>query len=285
MKLSFTGIVTLFFLSCHPPVKKEIKRESGNISFPYSWDQKSNYEMPKDLDEISGITILSQRPNTIFAIQDEKGILFAYDLVHQKLIDKRPFAGDGDYEDVTSNGVFFFVLRSDGVVYSFPTTTEDPKKNVLQQKKLLPKGEYESMSYDSATNQIYVLCKECKVDRKNETVTGYIFKIQDDGQLVRDSTFKIKISALRKLDDSLSKTFKPSAMARHLRNNEWYVLSSIDRSLVVLNNDFEPIKLQRFDRSVFQQPEGMVFDHSYNLYIATEAGGQKNGWIFKIQER
>jgi len=251
-------------------------------SFPYLLRADESYTLPNNLAEISGITFLKDQPSYIFAIQDEDGLLFGYDLLKKQIVLTTSFAAKGDYEELTTDDQYFYVLKSNGHVYSFPVEQASASGKVIVNKGLVPKGEYESMAFDRASGSLFLLCKVCKIDKKGEAVSGYILKIGEGGRLSNGGEFSLQINALFALDKRIKKTFKPSAMARRESTGEWYILSSIDQALVITDDAFQPKEVIHLPRKAFEQPEGIAFDKDDNLYISSEAGRQKHGMIYKF---
>ncbi|MFD2555516.1 SdiA-regulated domain-containing protein [Sphingobacterium tabacisoli] len=272
-------------LSCNfkAASQQDSQLEADTTGFSYPLASGKTYVLPDVLEEISGLTYLSTTPHTVFAIQDEDGILFTYDLERGEVTAQFQFAGSGDYEGIANDGKEFFILKSNGSIYSFAIGTTDRSK-VKHHTGLLPSGEYESMAFDSKTNRLYVLCKSCKIDKKTATTTGYILSHSSDGELAVEKTFSINTDEIRQLDKRMAKSFKPSAMAKHPINDEWYIISSIDKALIVTDETFRLKQVVRFDRKIFEQPEGMVFDENLNLYISSEAGDKGHAEICKIQQ-
>ncbi len=251
-------------------------------SFPYLLRADESYTLPKKLAEISGITFLKDQPGHIFAIQDEDGLLFGYDLSKKQIVLTTSFAAKGDYEELTTDDQYFYVLKSNGHIYSFSVEHTSASGEVIVNRDLVPNGEYESMAFDPSSGSLFLLCKMCKKDKKGEAVSGYILKIGSGGQLSKEGEFSLQISALSALVKRIKKTFKPSAMARRESTGEWYILSSIDQALVITDDAFKSKEVVFLPRKAFEQPEGIAFDKDDNLYISSEAGRQAHGMIYKF---
>lgn len=262
--------------------QNEITGQVESDSFPYVLKANAIYTMPTDLEEISGITFITENANTLYAIQDEDGLLFEYDLVKKQVVAATPFAKKGDYEEIATDGQYFYVLKSNGHIYSFPVEHTSASGKVIVNEELVPNGEYESMAFDPSSGSLFLLCKVCKVDKKGEAVSGYVLKADGGGQLSNSREFSLQISSLSALDQRIKKTFKPSAMARRKSSGEWYILSSIDQALVITDDTFKPKEVIHLPRKIFEQPEGIAFDKHDNLYISSEAGRQKHGTIHKF---
>lgn len=282
MKYLLIFSIWLAAASCQSPARKAAASAPSNGNFPYSLKPSASFTMPPELKEISGITFLQTRPNTIYAIQDENGILFQYDLAAKKITKESTFAGKGDYEEIAATDDYFYVLKSNGVIHSIPANAKVDAKNTFVNKKLVPKGEYESLAFSPSLNSLFLLCKDCEVDKNEKTVSGYILSIGAEGKLVLDRPFSVSIEALSAHDKNIKKTFNPSAMAWRQSSNEWYILSSIDLAIVVTDANFNPKSVIPLDRKNFPQPEGIAFDTQENLYISSEAGKEKRGMIFKF---
>ncbi|MGE8430073.1 MAG: SdiA-regulated domain-containing protein [Sphingobacterium sp.] len=285
------GFASAIFLACNPnnTAKKNSSKDAHVQAekpqqIPYTLSSGIKMNLPDELLEISGIAFLAGQDNDIYAIQDEQGFLYKFNQATQK-VTFNPFGKDGDYEDISISNTHFFILKSNGSIYSFPIAEKDDIKNVVEQKNLLPKGEYEGLFVDRESNQAYVLCKECKVDRKQPQTSGYIFSIDENGQFQPKGEFAIQLDQLQAFDTKIKKTFKPAALAKKADSKEWYILSSVDKALVVTDENFRVKSLSSLNPKIFPQPEGINFDSKYNLYISSEAGNQDKGIIYKFEQK
>ena len=285
------GLATAIFPACNP--NNTAKENSGKLahvqaekpqSIPYTLSSGIKMSLPDELLEISGIAFIAGQDDDIYAIQDEQGLLYKFNQTTQK-VTFNPFGKDGDYEDISISNTHIFVLKSNGSIYSFPIAEKENIKNVAEQKNLLPKGEYEGLFVDRESNLAYVLCKECKVDRKQAQTSGYIFTIGENGQFQAKGEFAIQLDELKEFDSKIKKTFKPSALAKKADSKEWYILSSVDKALVVTDENFHVKSLTSLDPKMFPQPEGINFDSKFNLYISSEAGNQDKGLIYKFEKQ
>ncbi|WP_133574406.1 SdiA-regulated domain-containing protein [Pedobacter metabolipauper] len=266
-------------LSCKNPVDK--------FTSPKGYDLKKpdKFNMPSSLLEISGIAFHNNNSDTIYSIQDENGKLYKQKWDVKKQINTK-FSPNGDFEDLTILKNNIFVLRSDGVFFSFPITESGKKetKNVHEIKGLLPKGEYESIYADNEKNQIYVLCKSCPGDKKTKMVSGYIFDyIAASDSLVSSGEFKVNLQGIEAVNPKVKTNLSPSAMTRNPRTNEWYILSSANKLLIITDSKWNITEAHRLNSSTFNQPEGLAFDTDFNLYIANEGDEITDGNIIKFK--
>lgn len=261
---------------------KETATPATDKTIPYQLDKGQPTELPDELQEISGITFLPDNKEWIYAIQDEKGLLYSYNLINKQL-SSVPFEKDGDYEDLAVSKSHFIILKSNGTLYTFPISEKNNIQQVKTFKDILPKGEYEGLATDPVRQLVFALCKSCSADKKKAQTSGYIFKINETGDLEANGGFTLNIDQLKQFDDSFSKTFKPSALTKRVSTNEWYILSSVDKVLVITDDKWNVKSVFPLSRKQHTQPEGIAFDTDDNLYISNEAGNKDKAILYKFE--
>jgi DNA-binding beta-propeller fold protein YncE len=249
----------------------------------YDLTKPTVYTMPSVLDEISGVTFKNGNPDTIYAEQDEEGKVF-YFHPGDKEVQHTKFSKKGDYEDIAVYNGYIIMLRSDGVFFTFPLGDIYNKEaaNVNEQQGLLPEGEYESLYADENSKTLYVLCKNCGNDKVDQTIPGYTLQLDAEGKLRLKDTFSIDEKIIAALAGEKKIRFKPSALAKNPLTNEWYIISSVNKMLLVTDSQWKPIKTYRLNAAFFTQPEGIAFDKNGNLYISNETGEGYNGTILQF---
>ncbi|RZL18666.1 MAG: SdiA-regulated family protein [Pedobacter sp.] len=241
--------------------------------------------MPSSLLEISGIAFNNSNSDTIYSIQDEDGKLYKqrWDVKKQKNV---KFASKGDFEDLAIIDSNVIVLKSNGSLYVFSLkeTIKKETKEVKEFKNLFPKAEYESIYADKPTSSVYVLCKSCPQDKKNKQVTGYQLKYDQVNRTLDSSgTFLINLEPIPVLNSKLKANLSPSAMAKNTMTNEWYILSSANKLLVVTDLEWKIKGVHKLNSTVFNQPEGLAFDNQHNLFISNEGDEITDGNIIKFK--
>ncbi|WP_460678238.1 SdiA-regulated domain-containing protein [Mucilaginibacter koreensis] len=256
------------------------QKEVSYISPPgYDLGKPKKFLMGDDLLEISGFVFNHGNTDTVYAEQDEDGRIYRFKLGEKSVKDTR-FAKHGDYEDIAILNRQVFVLKSNGAIYNFPldSVVHERLENVREFKHLLPEGEYEGMYGDSVTQKLYVLCKNCSTDKTSKSNSGYMLKLGTDGTLQPAGNFEIKVKQIDKLANEEDKIkFRPSALARHPLNEQWYILSSVNNLLVVADKNWKVTDVYHLNPQVFLQPEGMAFDKIGNLYISNEGDEISSG--------
>ncbi len=249
----------------------------------YDLGKPEKYLMPDILQEISGIAFNKGKSDVVYAQQDEDGILFKLPL-GTKDETATKFGKKGDYEDVSVIRNWVILLKSNGELYSFPLseTTKNETTNVKVSENLVPKGEYEGIFADEETGKVYLFCKTCKVDKDTKNATGYILDFQNDGSFKSVGTFLIDVADVDKISGKKKGSFHPSALAINPLTKEWYIISSVNKALVVTDISFKIKSVYHLSSNEFNQPEGIAFDAAGNLYISNEGSELSNGNILRF---
>jgi hypothetical protein len=276
-KLSGILLMTIAFSACAQT------RESFKSPAGYDLTKPVKYNMPEDLFEVSGIVFHEGNAGMLYAEQDEDGKVYALKpgdatASHVK------FAGHGDYEDIAINGNYLIMMRSDGVFYTMPfDQVQQGKADAVRAfSGLIPAGEYEGMAANYGTDEVFVLCKNCGADKKTGSVTGYILKLDASGGLTLDKTFKINTEKIAAQDGGKKMKFRPSALTFNKHLKEWFLLSSVNKMLVVTDTAWNVKQVYTLNPALFNQPEGITFDIDNNLYISNEGGNTKAGTVLKF---
>ena len=253
-------------------------QESKNKLSSYDLDKPEKFFMPESLMEISGIAFSKGNPDTVYAIQDEEGKLFKLHWKEKKQTHTK-FGKRGDYEDLAIGNGKVFVLKSDGRIFSFPLTEAayEETGKVKEWNSLLPSGEYEGIFADEQTGKLYVLCKSCPGDKKSGLLSGYIF--QSGESIVPTGRFSLDLHAIPAMADRIKRGLRPSALAKNPVTGEWFILSSVNKLLVIADDQWKVKNAVHLNANEFNQPEGIAFDSRGNLYISNEGDDLSEGNI------
>lgn len=247
----------------------------------YNLDKPERFAMPESLLEISGISFNKGIKDTIYAIQDEEGKLFRLAWGNKKQYHVK-FGKSGDYEDVSILRNRVVVLKSNGSLYSFPFSDAiyEEIDSVQEWPRLLPEGEYEGMFGDESSGRLYILCKNCKVDN-NDNVTGYIYQL-NDSTLTPAGQFNVDVESIKPFSGRVKKGFRPSAFAKNPLTGEWFMVSAINKLLVIADENWKIRNAYPLNGNTFNQPEGIAFDKEGNMYISNEGDDLSAGNILKF---
>ena len=274
-------------------VISEIRNKNSNLNSNQNWEfkyhlgQSEKCVLSKELVEISALTI-DHKSDITYAVNDEKA--FIYGLQDCKISSKFDFGKNGDYEGIELVDNQLFVLKSSGRIIQYDLTSEDEKRVI--KTPLKTKNDTEGLGYDKATNTLLIACKgspnieKGSKHKKSKAVYSYdldkdefidkplflvddhkiesYFKSQDNTQYSKKETKKrIK----RALD------FSPSAIAQNPVDNCYYLLSTVGKTLLVINPEFQIVTIQFLDLPSFIQPEGICFNSSGDMFISNEGKG------------
>lgn len=279
MNKLFFYLLPFVFLSCNNSnSKKEVKTPPG-----YDLNNPEKFLLPDGLNEVSGIGFYNGKSDTLYAEQDEEARLYYLHPGDSKASSVK-FGKKGDYEDMAIINDKVIFMRSDGVLFSFPFSEvkQEEVSTLGEWKDLVPSGEYEGFFADPSDNKLYVLCKQCKGDKTSEAVSAYILQLQPDGNIVQSGSQSISVKDIEKLSGEKKLKFQPSALARNPQTKEWYILSSVNKMLVIASSDWKIQEVYPLNPATFRQPEGMAFDGENNLYISNEGDDISKSNVLKF---
>ncbi len=262
-------------------------------SFPYNFrDPDKILILHPELDEISGLSMAANNTD-LLAINDEKGIIYLIDTKDGSIKDKHKFASSGDYEGIEIKGDQVYILKSNGHIYQYNWTT---KKFVERIKNRLSfSNDLEGLAFDKNSNHLLLACKgraslsKHEKNKSKKAIYKYdlnhgnldtipFFTVSDNNLIlfVNNMTSKKNISkSAKKKLLSRVKEFSPSGIAIHPLSGNYYILSSVGKVIIVVNQDFVINHVEYLNNNIHYQPEGICFASDGTLYISNEAKGLK----------
>ncbi len=269
------SLLTFCLISCS---------SSGNHTNPAQSEDFLGYDLsapeqkiilPNDLREISGLTYLEN--DILAAVQDEKGIIYHIDISKNEIVSKFRFAKNNDYEGIEIAQNHYYIISSDGDLYSLNIDEIEDPNTVKLETPLSAKNDVEGLAYDAQNQQLLIACKG-DPKTKNSNPLGkavYAFSLKDKSlnliyTVSRDSLIK-------NLDQNKTKDvkFSPSAIAVHPITGDVFILSHVDKYLIALTKKGRIKSVAKLDPRIFKQPEGICFSPSGTLYISNEGKASK----------
>lgn len=244
----------------------------------------ARWELPAELNEVSGIVLLAD--GKLACVQDEKGIIFVYDLEQEKVVQQIPFAGPGDYEGIAVAGNTAYVLRSDGTLLELPDF-RNGKPITKEHRASLPTSiDMEGLAYDAANNRLLLASKG--YDSKLGNFKGlYAFSLEDK-KLQTTPVVKIPLAQEQlgkpaKKQKSKYDILQPSSLEIHPQTGELYLADAANHRLLIIDEQGKIKKTADLDKEILRQPEGIAFGPDGEMYIASEGGKKGTGLIVKYE--
>ena len=262
---TYAVFIAALFLACN--INK--KKIQNNDNSRYDLFNPFIIKLPDGLAEISGI-IYYPKDTSVFAIEDEDGLLYKIYLNKNGEIKKWRFDKKHDFEDLVLHDSIFYVLISNGDIESLQFGTGD---SIISNKFNFPdankkNNEFESLYFDDNRQQLILLCKDCEDDSK-KTVSAWGYNIST--QAYTPSVLTIDVQQVtQKLGEQKMK-LKPSAAAINPVTNELYVLSSINHLLIVADRNGKFKDVFELDPAIYKQAEGIAFTPAGDMIISNES--------------
>ncbi len=241
--------------------------------------------LPDILHEISGLTHID---STLFAcIQDEKGILFFYDLAKNEISNRMEFFIKGDYEGITRVKDTIYVLRSDGTLFEIPDYKSGDAIATPYPTEI-PSKDNEGLCYDSKNNRLLIACKDNpgKGDLLKDDRYIFTFDLRSKS-LDKEPAFSFDVAMLkeyaakhhidlplkeRKKGSSLEPVlkFRASAIGIHPLTGKLYLISAEDYLLFIFDMNGNIEQMIKLNPGLYLQPEGIAFFDNGDMVISNE---------------
>ncbi|RYG48088.1 MAG: hypothetical protein EOO01_13975 [Chitinophagaceae bacterium] len=255
--------LSLLLCRCRPaPVQVVLKNPEG-----YNMRKAVQLKLPLELDEISGVAY-HPGDSSVFAINDEKGWL--YKIKRGQQIQTWKFSPGADFEDVVLRDSAFYVLRSNGDIIrlSFNGTDQPTVQQFYFSEQGESKNEFEILYYDSTRAKLMLICKDCEMDKK-KSLTAFTFD-PASGKYT-GSPFSINVQNIASAIGEEKMKFKPSAASINPRNGLLYIISAINKLIVVTDVNGNIKEVCHIDPGIFKQPEGISFTPAGGMIISNES--------------
>ncbi|MGA1791850.1 MAG: hypothetical protein ACMUIM_10215 [bacterium] len=286
---------------------EKVYKGTGDFIFPYTLSQPAKkFKLPHRLDEISGLSYFKQ--NRLICIQDEIGAMYEFDIEKGKVTEDIKFGEGRDCEDIEIVEKIAYILQSNGTILQIKDFENGPPKVRKINTKLSRKNDTEGLAFDEESNALLIACKgspylkkKCKELKGKKAVyrfdldTEEIFEepaciidmksLKDPGgDLLTTKSFIGLFKIFNQVEEDID--FRPSGIAVHPKTKNIYIISSVDRMLIVCNRKGEMIAAEELSKKAFRQPEGICFNPEGDLFISNERKGKRaNILMFKYNQK
>lgn len=233
-------------------------------------------KLPSELKEISGLTYY-QKDNSLFVESDEKGCIYKIFLNKPTDIRKWKFGHKKDFEDLVLLDSIFYILNANGDVSTLQFVNDTLKATKYD---FIDKGnEFESLYYDPKLRKMVIICKDCNADTKAATST-YTF---DPVTHEYAPSFIIDAGKIEAHLGAGASKFKPSAASINPVTGELFILSAINKVMVVADRRGVLKEVYHLDPALYNHPEGLAFSPNGGMFISNEAGTTEPATILYYQ--
>ncbi len=256
---------------------------ASNYEFPYNFHEISKYKLPVELKEISGLAWFND--SLLVCVQDEKGIIYLYNIEKQSIAGSYKFEKKGDYEGVEVIDNTPWILRSDGLIFQVYDFMEENFQIATYETGLNSENDAEGLAYNPVSNQLLIACKGSPVPEQKETPDNKVkaifnFDFRADNKVSKEPAFIIDANMF-KTHKNEQLLFSPAGVAVHPITFDIYIITSVGKMLFVYSQTGELLAAVSLDIKAFKQPEGICFAKNGDLFISNEGRGGR-GNILKI---
>jgi uncharacterized protein YjiK len=234
----------------------------------YDLSHPQQIKLPLELDEISGLAYYA-KDTSVFAINDERGWLYKIGLGASRSITRWKFSPGADFEDIVMLDSTFYILQSNGTIFR----VEADANGIRQPPTEIPfqynqENEFESLYWDDTKKKLILVCKDCEADKKRSLTT---FSFDPATGQFSDASFSIKVNSIAEAAGKTKIRFKPSAATINPADSLLYIVSAINKMIVVTDRNGTFKKAYHLRPSLFKQPEGIAFAPNGTMIISNEA--------------
>jgi uncharacterized protein YjiK len=276
--------------------------ESISKTFPYDLNApNSTFDLDLSLREISGLTT-TPKPDWLAAVQDEKGQLFYINKKTGQVDPSVIFAEDGDFEGIEFVGDTLWVVKSKGRLFKLWNLNKTPYDMATFKIESLKKANIEGLGYDAKNNRLLLAQKGEKTDEAaTRSIFAFDLKKQDPSV---SKVFELGLGDFKAfLTDKKEKRYQhltkdyvenplakgvewgPSGVAIHPQSGNMYILSSVNKVLLIVSAEGKILEMVKLDKNRFPQPEGICFDPDGTMYLSSEAKDAPKAKLFVFKQQ
>ena len=266
-RAGYVALLVVFLVACGPHAADT----SASRVIPD--DSFQQWKLPRKLREVSGLALT--RDNRLFAITDEKAIVYEIDYESGRLVKAFAF-GDpairGDFEGIAVLDDKVWLMTSQGRLFSALEGANGERMQFQQYDTGLGKYcELEGLAQDRDNGLLLLACKETR--KKNDELKIFELSVTASGiSPVRD----IKVPQAAIADKIERKRVNPSGIAIAPDSGQRTMVAARQRAIMQLSRDGELIDAIILPKKKrHRQAEGVEITGDGRLLIADEGGDGK----------
>lgn len=244
----------------------------------------ARFVLPAELHEVSALTDVDSR--TVACLQDEDATLYMIDATTGRIRRTHAFGPPGDMEGLTRVGEEYYALRSDGLIYRI-SLNEDGARIVDTMRVVLPQDDLEGLAFDDRMQRLLIapkgMLKGGPAERDQRLLFAYdlkewrlmpepVMRLSVE-RIVAEATgagFRLPTRTTPKGREVSAVKLRFSSVAIDPISDRHYLLSAVDRLLLVVERDGRFVSIHQLDEGVFPKPEGITFLNDGTLLINSE---------------
>lgn len=261
---------------------------SLQAQIPFDLDRPARvYSLPMELLEVSALTDVDDQ--TVACLHDEAAMLYLFDLKQGVIAQRFVFGLPGDMEGLTRVGAEYFALRSDGLVYRLVLKSDAVQ--VLDTFRLaMNNRNIEGLGYDERFDRVLVSPKDIpkgspevrdvRVIHAFDARTGKLLpepvltlSINTLVVQARAKGLAVPVRAKENGREAPALKLRFSSVAVDPRSDLIYLLSAVDRVVLVVDREGNLVHLKQLDVKTHPKPEGITFLPAGDLLISNEGKG------------
>ena len=264
------------------------QRGDSKDAIPYEMAVPARvFTLPPTLVEVSALTDVDS--STVACVQDEQATMYLLSLADGRVIRELSFGGAGDMEGLTRVGEEYFALRSDGLIHRL--VMRSGELVLLDTFRLdVPNQNIEGLGYDDRMKRILVSPKDFikgSPEGRDERVlysfdptdpqhkVSVALELSVDGLIAeaRAAGMRVPVRYTAKGREVSAVKLRFSSVAVHPVDDHYYLLSAVDRLLVVVDRSGRLVAMVELDGSLLPKPEGITFLEGNDLLLSSEGKG------------
>jgi len=270
MKMFFLLVISFICLiGCSKNPKNLSNTSPNNYEQALDYDfnsSKNKWKLPMELDEISGLAYYAK--NQLACINDEEGKVFIYNLKKKKIIRTIVFGKDGDYEGLTYQKPFFYIVKNNGQLSIYNEETDETKKINLPFNS---KNNIEGLCLENKQNLLLTMKGESGFHGEETSFKGvYRYNIVN---------YKTELAYKTQKKKKLGFT----GIAVHQTSGKVLILSHRSKEIYQVDQSTQKVDyVWPVSRKLFTQPEGICFSPDGKLFISNERADKEYATILEF---